>query len=412
MAAGALKPPLLMISTTSIELSTAVLGLFLALPLIVLARQRTANAWLGLFVLSLSLLSLSNYLGASGVYARFPQLWGLCDWPLATIGTFYYLYVRAMTGLGNGRRQFWHALPLAVWLVLVVQGRMPGPAWLRFELILLSFQIVAVGYTVAVLYRLHGYRRRLRESYASTKDRDLAWLMWLTVVIVTLLLVWLPAVIAGGAWNWALIIGRMAVLYFVGWYGLRQAVVFLPAAPAETGPTLAPAPLAPDASGENTPAENAARSDKYARSGMTDAAQQLIGERLARRAASEDDHLDSEVTLTDLADRIGTSPQLLSQYLNDVLAVNFFDYINGLRVVHIQKMMCTPTGAAQPLLDLALGAGFNSRSTFNASFKKVSGMAPSAWRKLHVRMSEPIGQDKKTGVQRDTNETPTAELDN
>lgn len=74
MAVRTPEPPFLMITTTSIELSTAVLGLFLALPLIVLARQRAANAWLGLFVLSLSLLSLSNYLGTSGVYKQFPQL--------------------------------------------------------------------------------------------------------------------------------------------------------------------------------------------------------------------------------------------------------------------------------------------------------------------------------------------------
>ena len=126
---------------------------------------------------------------------------------------------------------------------------------------------------------------------------------------------------------------------------------------------------------------------------MTDAARQLIGERLARRAAHESDHLDSDIKLSDLAERIGTSPQLLSQYLNDMLGVNFFDYINSLRVAHIQKMMCSPDGAGQPLLDLAFGAGFNSRSTFNAAFKKISGVAPSAWRKLHMPMSEPIGQD-------------------
>lgn len=368
-----------MILTTSVELCTAVLGLFLALPLIALARQRKANAWLGMFVLSLSLLSLTDCLRTLGVYERFPQLWGLCDWPLAAIGTFYYLYVRAMTGPGNGRRQCWHALPLALWLVLMMQVRISGSPWLPMWLFLLSFQLVAVGYAAAVLYRLHVYRRRLRESYSSTKNRDLAWLTWLTVVIIALLALWLPAVLFGELGAWILIAGRLAVLYFAGWYGMRQAVVFLPPAPAQSVP--APAPLARAAAGDG----------KYAHSGMTQAAQQLIGERLARRAANEDDHLDSEVKLTDLAARIGTSPQLLSQYLNHVQGVNFFDYINGLRVAHVQKMMRVPAGAGQPLMDLAFGAGFNSRSTFNAAFKKMSGVAPSAWRKLHVRTSGPIG---------------------
>jgi len=147
-----------MISTASIDLCTAVLGMFLALPLMALARQRTANVWLGLFVFSLSLLSLADYLRTAGVYQRFPQLWGLFDWPLATIGSFYYLYVRAMTGLGNGRRQLWHALPLAVWLVLMVQVRLPGPPWLPEGLFLLGFQLVVLGYAAAVLYRLPACR--------------------------------------------------------------------------------------------------------------------------------------------------------------------------------------------------------------------------------------------------------------
>lgn len=380
--------------------------MFLTLPLIALARQRVATGWLGLFVLSLSLLSLSDYLRSSGFYQRFPQLWGFCDWPLATIGTFYYLYVRALTRLGNGQRQCWHALPLGCWLLLVLQARSGVTPWIPLGLFLLAFQMVALAYALAVLYRLREYRRRVRENYSSTKQRDLAWLVWLTVVILALLTLWLPATLLGEPGTWALIVGRLAVLFFVGWYGLRQAAVFLPPAPRlelELEPQMpavavdyAPAPAAapaPQPPGQAALDKDAARSDKYARSGMTPAAQQLIGERLAWRAQNTDDQRDSDVKLSDLAERIGTSPQLLSQYLNDVLGVNFFDYINGLRIAQVQIAMAAPASAGLPLLELAFGAGFNSRSTFNAAFKKMTGMAPSAWRKLHVPMSGPVGQD-------------------
>ena len=377
-------------SEASVELCTAMLGLFLALPLLGLARKRSANVWLGLFVLSLALLSMSTYLSHTGVYRRFPLLWGLCDWPLATLGGFYYLYVRAMTGLGNDRRQLWHAAPLAVWLALILQGRYFGPYWLPFPIFILAFQIIAVAYAVAVLVRLKQFRRRVREHYSSTKDRDLAWLQALTVLLLVLLFIWLPAVALGGAWVWALMLGRIAILYCAGWYGLRQAHVFLPP------PVAAPAPEAEAAPAAGPPLD--AGADKYARSGMTDAARGLIGERLARRAREARDYLDSEVKLSDLAERIGTSPQLLSQYLNDVAGVNFFDYINGLRVAEVQKLMADPGSAERPLLDLAFAAGFNSRSTFNAAFKKKAGVAPSEWRKLHVRTSGPIGLDMKTGT--------------
>jgi AraC-like DNA-binding protein len=117
----------------------------------------------------------------------------------------------------------------------------------------------------------------------------------------------------------------------------------------------------------------------------------LIGERLERWAAHERGYLDPDIKLVDLAERIGTSSQLLSQYLNDVLGLSFFDYINALRVAEIQKMMLDRGNDTRTLLDLAFAAGFSSKSTFNTSFKKISGLAPSSWRSQHARTSAPIG---------------------
>jgi AraC-like DNA-binding protein len=134
-----------------------------------------------------------------------------------------------------------------------------------------------------------------------------------------------------------------------------------------------------------------AAAHKYARSGMTEAASGLIGDRLTRWVAQKRGYLDPDIKLSDLAESIGTSPQLLSQYLNDVLGLSFFDYINALRVAEIQKMMRDRGNDTRTLVDLAFAAGFSSKSTFNTSFKKISGLAPSIWRNRHARTSEPIG---------------------
>lgn len=393
-----------------IEFATGLLGLFLAFPLLAMTSSRSANGWLGLFILSVSLLSL-----AFPVYSWLPQLFGLFDWPLAAVGAFFYCYVRSLTGLGNSRRQLWHFLPLALLVAALAYGRAfhSGPDLLAmllsgslplFSMLLLGFQVLAGGYAVAALYRLGQYRAELRDRYSSVERRDLQWLSWLSVCFIALLILWVPANLIGGFWGLMLIAGRLLVLYFVGWFGLRQTAVFMtPIVPGSAEGTERAARIA--VIEEQLPADELSCTDidpavaqKYTRSGMTEAAGRLIGERLQRWEGQERGYLDTDIKLIDLAECIGTSPQLLSQYLNDILGASFFDYINGLRVAEVQRLMRDRANDGRTLLDLAFAAGFNSKSTFNSSFKKINGLAPSSWRRLHGGTSVPIGQDVAANV--------------
>ncbi len=367
-----------------LPLCGALMALFVAVPLLVLGRQRAATTWLGLFVLAIGSLCVAECLEERRAW------FGVFDWPVAALGALYYLYVRGLTGLGNGRRQGWHFVPTAAavvalaWIRMVVLAKVPhdprkavaGPL---FDLVLFGSEGLAVGYALGALWRIAQYRRRLRDVYSSVEKRDLAWLVGLSGAVVLMLLVWVPAVAIGGFMIDVLAAGRLMLLFFVGWFGLRQAVVFLPP-PAAAGPVAAPAPEEAPPPGDASAEASSRAPAKYSRSGMTDAARKLIGERLAIRMEIERAYLDNDITLADLAQRLGTSPQLLSQYLNDVLGVTFFDYVNGLRVAEVQRNM--RADGAGTLVALALAAGFNSKSTFNAAFKKVTGLSPSAWRKL------------------------------
>jgi AraC-like DNA-binding protein len=362
----------------SLELCTAGLGLFLAAPLLAMARRRPANVWLAAFVASFASLALADFCFNTGIYRQYPAIAGLFDVPLACLGASFYCYTRSMTGLGVGWRQAWHLLPLPFWIAVLLVMRDGGaPRWL-FPGAVLTLQLLTLAYGVAVLWRLRAYHRAVRQNYSSMRRRDLHWLSWLSGVLMVLLLAWLPATMLGGVWGMLLVAGRLAVLCFAGWFGMRHAAVFLPATPA-----LGAAPPAPAAEA------------RYARSGMTDAAADEIGQRLQRRAAQQRDFLEPDLTLSELSQRLGTSAQLLSQYLNEVLGVSFYDYVNGLRVAEVQRLMREPAQRDASLLDLSLAAGFNSRSTFNAAFKKVTGLPPSQWRRQAGAVSEPIGQDDR-----------------
>jgi AraC-like DNA-binding protein len=387
-----------------LTLATVILGVLLLLPLLALSRKHPANVWLGLFVYAITSLALSDYFLMTGVYLREPWLWGLFDWPVAAIGAFFYCYVRSLLGLANSWRQSVHFLPalLLIAMLLPVQLVLPQLDFStlinRYPVqgltpLLLLCQGAAACYAVAVWYRLRQYRTRLRQHYSSTRQRDLVWLQWLTLAVVLLLIIWFPAAQAGGPWMLMLVLGRLGLLYAFGWYGLRQQQVFLPPLPEPAPPLTTEdsgTSVLPDgAELQQSPARNLVMASpstaRYARSGMTAAATHLIGERLTKRMGHHRDYLENDLTLTELAQRIGTSPQLLSEYLNVAQQQNFFDYINSQRVAQVQRQLINAlaTGSTGNLLSVALAAGFNSKSTFNAAFRKHSGMTPSAWRALH-----------------------------
>ena len=60
--------------------------------------------------------------------------------------------------------------------------------------------------------------------------------------------------------------------------------------------------------------------------------------------------------------------------------MSFYDYVNGLRVEAVKATLARPQSNGRSVLDIALECGFGSKSTFNAAFRKATGMAPSAYR--------------------------------
>lgn len=86
--------------------------------------------------------------------------------------------------------------------------------------------------------------------------------------------------------------------------------------------------------------------------------------------------LEPELTLTELAKKIGTNASLLSKVINGIYGKSFNDYVNEFRVQEAIHLIQTPAYQNFSLLGVAYDAGFNSKSTFNRAFKKVTGKNP------------------------------------
>ncbi len=91
-------------------------------------------------------------------------------------------------------------------------------------------------------------------------------------------------------------------------------------------------------------------------------------------------YLEPSISLNDLAKQVGMKPRVLSQVINQGFHKSFFDFINGLRISHAQKLIEKNQDEKQTILEVMYASGFNSKSSFNTAFKKHSGFTPTMWK--------------------------------
>ncbi|WP_047545503.1 helix-turn-helix domain-containing protein [Psychroserpens sp. Hel_I_66] len=110
----------------------------------------------------------------------------------------------------------------------------------------------------------------------------------------------------------------------------------------------------------------------------------IIIERLKQYLENEKRFLDSSLTLEKTADTLELSQGHLSKIINTELEISFKDYINTLRVEEAKSYLKDKDFSNYTLVAIGLEAGFNSKSAFNTSFKKITGETPSQFKQRHI----------------------------
>ncbi len=94
---------------------------------------------------------------------------------------------------------------------------------------------------------------------------------------------------------------------------------------------------------------------------------------------SKELYKNPNLKLIDLAEELSTAPHYLSQFLNDNLGKSFSTFINEYRIDAAKKMLLTNLNYTNEAIGYE--CGFNSKSTFFTTFKKMSGTTPANFKK-------------------------------
>lgn len=396
----------------------AVQGVFLASILASRRQGSIANRILAVLMTAFALDLAAAVYHVTGYDSVFPHFIGI-DYPLAFLyGPLLYLYARTLTHRERSFRRsyLWHFVPFGLVVLYLtpfyaqhgteklayIQAPEEAGAWMQVLGAINHAKMVhGFVYLGALFVMLNRYRHRIRDTFSSTDRINLLWLRNLLIgivclfVISTVLYVFTlnqtsfvigmdPAV----RYDDYTLLGLALFVYATGFMGLRQPeLLFNPwqasgtrHADSEPAYILDEIPSDSPSAVETGPDEKA----RYARSGMDPDTAARHKDALLVLMTKEKIYRNSQLTLQDLSDALGISTHNLTEVINTQFGQNFYDFVNGYRVREVQERLEDPQQDHYTLLAIGLDAGFNSKSSFNAVFKKHTGMTPSQYRKQAI----------------------------
>ena len=374
-------------------------GLFLALALVnVRSGNPLAHRLLALLTLTFAADLGIDFLLQSRYLLLFPKLILVEAVTSFLYGPLAYLYVRVLTATEEFRfsgKTWVHFLPFALSVLAVIPFALQSDSqviaqvyedagvdnlglWAIGLLLVEIVPIPQIGIYIWLSVRLIGrHSRNIREQFSFVERISLRWLRNLLIALGVLFALYVFALLFAGFLGigeqaeTTLSVMMVTVIYAMGYMGIRQPAIF---AHGGSGTTSVTEPVAAPAGDRAEPVRK-----KYQKSALdADMSSALLAE-LQRHMAEARPDLDSTLTLTQLAGQMRISPNYLSQVINEQTGSNFFDFINQHRVEAAKERLRQP--GQSNILNIAMDAGFNSKSAFYTAFKQHTDMTPGQFRK-------------------------------
>lgn len=372
------------------------ISMFLFIILISKQHKSTADrilcAWF--FFAVIHLLFIAGY--ASGVIYKVPMLLGW-ELPLPFLhGPFLYLYILFLSGQQrNERRYIIHFIPavsvacLLIFILPSVQfNTLSTQPFFKtlFKGMVAAIMISGVAYVAGSLILLHKHRRNIVGQFSNTDKITLNWMRYL---IFGMGLIWVVVIFIQPVQVLYIAVGLF--IFFIGYFGIRQVGIFSNVSSAHE--VIRPIILESDVLPTEESVSETADHIKYEKTKLEDSKAIEIQEQLTFLMKEKECYKDSELTLGDLAKMLDIQPGMLSQVINSKEGKNFYDYINSLRAEAFKQLLLQPESKQYTLLSLAFECGFNSKTSFNRNFKKMTGMSPSQYAK-QLKIEIQAGDEK------------------
>jgi AraC-like DNA-binding protein len=120
---------------------------------------------------------------------------------------------------------------------------------------------------------------------------------------------------------------------------------------------------------------------KYLKSSLTESGKQEILDNIILELQTNRYFSNNLASLSELAKKTGASPHHVSQVINEKLNKNFFELLAWYRIEEAKKIISDDMKAKLTVEEISEMVGYNSKTSFNNAFKRLTGYTPSEYRK-------------------------------
>ncbi len=337
------------------------------------------NRLLGLLFLMFAIILLDFTARISGVIFSVPLLHLLDDCFFFLFGPLLYFYAQGVVykDFVFKKSHVWHLAPyiiitsyllfLALFVDLETQSDVAKktitadfPAWL--------FAASLVMYLHIFLYlwfswrTFKTYQSVIKDKFSSIDEINLDWLNFMIRAFAGITAVAMINNITPVFGSNIILYSSVIILLLVSFYfvnlvlvkALNQPAIFSGIAKEET--------------------------EKYAMSNLGPEEIEHYKNQLTQLMEASLPYLNPDLKSKDLAEKLDISPKVLSQVINQSFDQNFFDFINTFRCEEVKRVLQGPDKKIT-ITEAMYQSGFNSKSSFNKEFKKLTGQTPSEFKK-------------------------------
>jgi AraC-like DNA-binding protein len=336
----------------------------------------TANKWFAVFFVAAALMIMNSVLFNLSLQREYQRLIDFSEMTRFAMAPALYLAILCLTKPGSllGEKQYLHFIPAAIFCIyllptLLFSGIYNHPPHLiglvlqTFFVLIARFQLLV--YWLLSIRRLNRHTKNIQLITSDTGPVDLGWLKGLLITIGCMVILFTLLVFFNlGAFSTVymagiFLSGSLFMLYYM--QAQREVYAYKPEIIAEINEVILEA---------STPLKSVLPKMDQA---------QLAELKLRLELLMKDDklYLDSELSLPQLATQLNTPIHVLSWLLNNEYNLNFFQFINGYRVLEVKRALLSGRHKQLNILGIAFNSGFNSKTTFNTAFKKETGLSPT-----------------------------------